>query len=168
MGTLRAETSKKVRVSIVRAAWRRGRGWSELRDAENILKASTGILCNAEVRAGVRSKSFGKLRHTTSPNTSRSREVLNHQQRDLAAQVRHYAMAVMDVNYDQEMMRLWDIITDLSQQLNQHRATASALRNQAEGIKVSFCNAGLNEGPYAGFSRALEPSYSHSNRLRVT
>ncbi|KAF9649938.1 hypothetical protein BDM02DRAFT_3093974 [Thelephora ganbajun] len=41
----------------------------------------------------------------------------------------------MDANYDQEMMRLWAIISDLSEQLNQHRATASALRNQAEGIK---------------------------------
>lgn len=47
-------------------------------------------------------------------------------------------MAIMDANYDQEMMRLWGIISDLSEQLNQHRATASALRNQAEGIKVSF------------------------------
>jgi len=44
-------------------------------------------------------------------------------------------MAIMDVNYDQEMMRLWGIISELSEQLNQHRATASALRNQAEGIK---------------------------------
>jgi len=44
-------------------------------------------------------------------------------------------MAIMDVNYDQEMMRLWEIISDLSEQLNQHRVTASALRNQAEGIK---------------------------------
>jgi len=44
-------------------------------------------------------------------------------------------MAIMDANYDQEMMRLWGIISDLSEQLNQHRATASALRNQAEGIK---------------------------------
>lgn len=50
-------------------------------------------------------------------------------------------MAIMDVNYDQEMMRLWEIISNLSEQLNQHRATASALRNQAEGIKVNFCNA---------------------------
>ena len=50
-------------------------------------------------------------------------------------------MAIMDVNYDQEMMQLWEIISDLSQQLNQNRATASALRNQAEGMKVSFCNA---------------------------
>jgi len=32
-------------------------------------------------------------------------------------------------------MRLWGIISDLSEQLNQHRATASALRNHAEGIK---------------------------------
>lgn len=47
-------------------------------------------------------------------------------------------MAIMDANYDQEMMRLWGIISDLSEQLNQHRATASALRNQAEGIKVGF------------------------------
>ena len=47
-------------------------------------------------------------------------------------------MAIMDANYDQEMMRLWGIISDLSEQLNQHRATASALRNQAEGIKVSL------------------------------
>jgi len=44
-------------------------------------------------------------------------------------------MAIMDANYDQEMIRLWGIISDLSEQLNQHRATASALRNQAEGIK---------------------------------
>ncbi|KAF9777639.1 hypothetical protein BJ322DRAFT_1095772 [Thelephora terrestris] len=44
-------------------------------------------------------------------------------------------MAIMDANYDQEMMRLLGIISDLSEQLNQHRATASALRNQAEGIK---------------------------------
>jgi len=44
-------------------------------------------------------------------------------------------MAIMDVNYDQEMMRLWGIISELSEQLNQHRATASALRNQAEVIK---------------------------------
>jgi hypothetical protein len=51
-------------------------------------------------------------------------------------------MAIMDVNYDQEMMRLWEIISDLSEQLNRHRATASTLRNQAEGIKVSFCNVG--------------------------
>jgi len=41
----------------------------------------------------------------------------------------------MDANYDQEMMRLWGIISDLSDQLNEHRATASMLRNQAEGIK---------------------------------
>lgn len=47
-------------------------------------------------------------------------------------------MAIMDANYDQEMMRLWGIISDLSDQLNQHRATASALRNQAEGIKASL------------------------------
>jgi len=47
-------------------------------------------------------------------------------------------MAIMDANYDQEMMRLWAIISDLSEQLNQHRATASALRNQAECIKVSL------------------------------
>jgi len=44
-------------------------------------------------------------------------------------------MAIMDANYDQEMMRLWGVISDLSEQLNQHRATASLLRNQAEGIK---------------------------------
>jgi len=44
-------------------------------------------------------------------------------------------MAIMDANYDQDMIRLWGIISDLSEQLNQHRATASALRNQAEGIK---------------------------------
>jgi len=44
-------------------------------------------------------------------------------------------MAIMDVNYDQEMMRLWGIISELSEQLNQHRATASALRSQAECIK---------------------------------
>lgn len=60
-------------------------------------------------------------------------------------------MAIMDVNYDQEMMRLWEMISDLSEQLNQHRVTASALRNQAEGIKVSFCYAGSNEGPHNGF-----------------
>ena len=47
-------------------------------------------------------------------------------------------MAIMDANYDQEMMRLWGIISDLSDQLNEHRATASMLRNQAEGIRVSL------------------------------
>lgn len=60
-------------------------------------------------------------------------------------------MAIME-NYDQEMMRLWGIISDLSEQLNQHRATASALRNQAEGIKVSLLrklNATRVRGPHA-------------------
>jgi len=47
-------------------------------------------------------------------------------------------MAIMDANYDQEMMRLWGIISDLSDQLNEHRATASMLRNQGEGIKASL------------------------------
>lgn len=66
-------------------------------------------------------------------------------------------MAIMDANYDQEMMRLWGIISDLSDQLNQHRATASALRNQAEGIKVNLqlgVNAFYSGGPHAGYSRA--------------
>ena len=53
-------------------------------------------------------------------------------------------MAIMDANYDQEMLRLWTIISELSEQLNQHRATASALRNQAEGIKVSLYDSGRN------------------------
>jgi hypothetical protein len=46
-------------------------------------------------------------------------------------------MAIMDANYDQEIVRLWGIISDLSEQLSQHRATAGALGNQAEGVKVS-------------------------------
>ena len=76
-------------------------------------------------------------------------------------------MAIMDMNYDQEMMRLWEIISNLSEQLNQHRATASALRNQAEGIKVGFCNVGWSESPYIGCSSVLEPSNPQSNWLRV-
>ena len=79
-------------------------------------------------------------------------------------------MAIMDANYDQEMMRLWGIISDLSEQLNQHRATASALRNQAEGIKVSFrhrANIVRSEGPYAKCLSDLEPSNLQPNGFRV-
>jgi len=76
-------------------------------------------------------------------------------------------MAIMDANYDQEMIRLWGIISDLSEQLNQHRATASALRNQAEGIKVSFW-CGMDPicivDPYTS---VLEPRYPQPNGLRV-
>lgn len=76
-------------------------------------------------------------------------------------------MAIMDANYDQEMMRLWGIISDLSEQLNQHRATASALRNQAEGIKVGFW-CGMDTicivDPYMS---VLEPRYPQPNGLRV-
>jgi len=79
-------------------------------------------------------------------------------------------MAIMDANYDQEMMRLWGIISDLSEQLNQHRATASALRNQAEGIKVSFW-CGMDpiciEDPHTGYSSVLEPRHPQPNGLRV-
>lgn len=79
-------------------------------------------------------------------------------------------MAIMDANYDQEMLRLWGIISDLSEQLNQHRATASALRNQAEGIKVSLwrrMNAICSEVSHTGYSNALEPSHPQSNWFRL-
>ena len=85
-------------------------------------------------------------------------------------QVRRCTMAIMDANYDQEMMRLWGIISDLSDQLNEHRATASMLRNQAEGIKVSLrhkMDAISSESPHTGCSSAIEPGHSHSNRFRV-
>jgi len=76
----------------------------------------------------------------------------------------------MDANYDQEMVRLWEIISGLSEQLNQHRATASALRNQAEGIKVSLRCKGnrICSGDFhTGRSGVLEPSHSHPNWLCV-
>ena len=79
-------------------------------------------------------------------------------------------MAIMDANYDQEMMRLWGIISDLSDQLNEHRATASALRNQAEGIKVSLrrkMTATRSGDSHTGCSSTIEPGHSHSNRFRV-
>jgi hypothetical protein len=55
-------------------------------------------------------------------------------------------MAVMETNYDQEMMQLWSVIADLSDQLNQHRSLAASLHAQAGGIKVSldyYCVIGL-------------------------
>ena len=88
---------------------------------------------------------------------------------DYNPQVRRWIMAIME-NYDQEMVRLWGIISDLSDQLNLHRATASALRNQAEGIRVSprhrssfFCSG----GPRTECSSVLEPNHSHPNWFRL-
>jgi hypothetical protein len=48
-------------------------------------------------------------------------------------------MAIIDVNYDKKMLRLWGLISDVSEQLNQRQATASASRNQvgAYGAKGS-------------------------------
>ena len=47
-------------------------------------------------------------------------------------------MAIMEPNYEQEMMRLWSIIADLSEHLNQHRACAASLHAQAGGVKVRY------------------------------
>jgi len=112
-------------------------------------------------------------RQTPSPCFAKTSRSLRHQGFAyglLHSQVRRCAMAIMDANYDQEMMRLWGIISDLSDQLNEHRATASALRNRAEGIKVSL-RPRMNEirGGSSHTKRlsALEPSHSHSNRFRV-
>ena len=86
------------------------------------------------------------------------------------SQDRRCTMAIMDANYDQEMMRLWGIISDLSDQLNEHRATASMLRNQAEGIKVglqSAMDAIHSRGSHTRCSSVLEPGHPHSDRLCV-
>jgi len=41
----------------------------------------------------------------------------------------------MDPTYEQELPRLWSIIADLSEQLNQHRTQTASLHAQAGGIK---------------------------------
>ena len=47
----------------------------------------------------------------------------------------------MDSTYEQEMTRLWSVIGDLSEQLNQHRTQTASLHAQAGGIKVqSYMN----------------------------
>ena len=77
-------------------------------------------------------------------------------------------MAIMDANYDQEMMRLWGVISDLSEQLNQHRATANLLKSQAEGIRVSFCDVvHVVDVLIYRVLCVIESSHPLSNRLRV-
>lgn len=52
-------------------------------------------------------------------------------------------MAIMEGNYEQEMMRLWAVISEMSEALNQHRAVAASLHAQAGGIKVALNTANL-------------------------
>ncbi len=46
-------------------------------------------------------------------------------------------MTILD-NNDQDLMQLWQIITDLSDQLNQNRTLSVALYGQAGNVKVCW------------------------------
>jgi hypothetical protein len=46
-------------------------------------------------------------------------------------------MAIMDGNTDQELIKIWQLVSDLSNQINESRNTAATLRQQAEVLKVS-------------------------------
>lgn len=45
-------------------------------------------------------------------------------------------MAILDSGVDQDLMKLWQLCTDLTTQLNETRTTAAALRQQSEVLKV--------------------------------
>lgn len=46
-------------------------------------------------------------------------------------------MAIMETNGDSEIMRVWSLLNEVSEQLAQNRNTSIALHSIAGGVKVS-------------------------------
>ena len=46
-------------------------------------------------------------------------------------------MAIMDTNGDGEIMRVWNLLNEVSEQLSQNRQTSIGLHSLAGGVKVN-------------------------------
>lgn len=49
-----------------------------------------------------------------------------------------YTMTILDGGDDQELLRLWALIAELSEELSQNRTLAVSLYSQANNVKVCF------------------------------
>ena len=47
-------------------------------------------------------------------------------------------MAIMDPSGDPDVMRVWSMVSELSEQLSQNRSTAVNLHALTDGVKVSY------------------------------
>ena len=54
----------------------------------------------------------------------------------LIAQGRHQKMAIMDPNAEQDVMKLWQLVVDLSEQLTQTKQVVSSLYSESQKLKV--------------------------------
>jgi hypothetical protein len=64
---------------------------------------------------------------------------------------------------DQELMRLWGLIAELSEELNQNRSLAVSLYSQATNVKVSE----LSVMQSLGMDTCAESSYTYADGVRI-
>jgi len=80
-------------------------------------------------------------------------------------------------HYDAEMLRLWGLVAELSEQLNQTRGFIASLRNQASEIKAQALHSGtgfalrrfnmdMSQGIHPGVSQAASLTFLLGRGLR--